>query len=128
MIADGIKRHLVDVVREQKQPSAGRERGQSSRSGCTPPGQQTGTSAERPQARSEVTSEILAHPQRVGVQKRPLDGCPQDTARLELPSTLRAAFEVTQHLMVGFHEQLLAQERIGKMANLTALHDRSAFG
>jgi hypothetical protein len=29
--------------------------------------------------------------------------------------------------MVGLHEQLLAQKRIGKIANLTALHDLSAF-
>jgi hypothetical protein len=128
MIAGGVKRHLVDAVREQKQPGACGERGQGSRSGRVPPGQQTDASAERPQARPEVTSKILAHAQRVCIQKRPLDSRPQDTARLELCPTLGAAFEMTQHFMVGFHEQLLAQKRIGKIANLTALHGRSAFG
>ena len=66
--------------------------------------------------------------QRVCVQKGPLDRCPQGPARIQLGPTVGAALEVTQHLVVGFHEQLLAQERIGKIANLTALHDQSAFG
>jgi hypothetical protein len=94
MIADGITGQLIDAVRQQKPPGACGERREGGRGG-TPPGHQMRTPAGVPQARLELTSELLANPQLVCVQQGPLDGCPQGTARLELCSTLAAAFEVT---------------------------------
>src|SRR5438132_8848383 len=37
-------------------------------------------------------------------------------------ATRGTALQVPQHLMIRFHQELLAQERIGKIAKLTALH------
>jgi hypothetical protein len=76
----------------------------------------------RPQAVANIGQPLFPRSEIGRSRKRRLQPAAQLAVRGDLRAALRARFEVPQDLLVRLHKQFLADERVGQIAEFSALH------
>ena len=79
-----------------------------------------------PHRHQQFRREPRARPQVLGTRKCPAQPVPDRTATGDIDAAVWTGLEVAEQLVVGLHQELLAQKRVRQLTYVAALHDQRA--